>query len=608
MLYSISVKKMEPLSYNRNNLDNSLSPYLIQHAANPVWWQEWDSDIIKHAMEMNRPLFVSVGYSTCHWCHVMAREAFSDPVTADFLNKNFICIKVDREQRPDIDQYMMDFLTQQSGSGGWPLNVFLSPSMHPVYALTYAPAQDTPSMYSLLSIAEKVLDFYEKNSSVIPEFKISERKPSAVGENSIIRILSDYYDPENGGFGNSQKFPPHSTLLFLLYQLTVNDNLSIRNMCSKTLHSIMFRGLHDHLQGGIYRYCVDAEWTIPHFEKMLYDQAMALWVFSVAYGVMQADEYKAMAEGILRCLDESYDTNGLNISAYDADTAHSEGSTYLWSFGELENILTPLEFSDFNDVYEISTQGNFEGVNHLVRKNNRNIRYIEQKLLNMRKLRIQPERDEKIMCGMNALTAIALINASRVFGRPDLETKAAILVRKLKNIFWTGTTLSHSWHRGQIQKQSFLFDAAALFSAVTFLYEGNSEWESFMNELAVYLNSFREGENWVESKTDDFPQVYSTWFDHPAPSSASMAEFGLVRYALLKGKEENIQLEYRQPFQSDFYNVAAMISNGLFHVYTSEHPFKWSTLPVNSIQLRGTTEQDCFMGVCRPLNLYGISR
>jgi uncharacterized protein YyaL (SSP411 family) len=599
---------MKPLSYNRNNLNNSLSPYLLQHADNPVWWQEWDSDLINYARDKNKPLFVSVGYSTCHWCHVMAREAFSDPGTADFLNNNFICIKVDREQRPDIDQYMMDFLTQQSGSGGWPLNVFLSPSMHPVYALTYAPPQDTPSMYSLLSIAEKVLNFYQENSDKIPEFNIPDKKPLTVGENSIVRILSDYFDPENGGFGNSQKFPPHSTLLYLLYQLSINDTLSVRNMCTKTLDAIQMRGLNDHLQGGIYRYCVDPEWTIPHFEKMLYDQAMALWVYSIAYGVMGSGEYKNMSENILRCLDENFENDGLYISAYDADTSHSEGTTYLWSYTELKNILTPQEFSDLSEVYAISNEGNFEGVNHLVRKNSRNIKETENRLLEIRKSREQPSKDEKIMCGINALTAIALINASRMLDRPDLKIKAVNIIRNLKEIFWNGKELSHSMFKGQLQQQYFLFDAAALFTAVTFLYEEDRSWEGFMDELQLYVYNFREEENWIESRISDFPMVNATWFDHPLPSGVSMAELGLARYSLLKGREENSYPDYRQPFQSDFYNIAVMISKGLFHVYTSESAIKWNMLPVNSIHLRGRNEQDCFMGVCRPLNLHGISQ
>jgi uncharacterized protein YyaL (SSP411 family) len=598
---------MKPLSYNRNNLDNSLSPYLLQHADNPVWWQEWDSDLLKYARETDKPLFVSVGYSTCHWCHVMAREAFSDVNTSEFLNTNFICIKVDREQRPDIDQYMMDFLTQQNGSGGWPLNVFLTPSMRPAYALTYAPAQDTPSMYSLLSIAQKVLDFYRENSGNIPEFRITDRKSAVVGENSIIRILSDYYDPEKGGFGNLQKFPPHSTLLYLLYQLSINESLYIRNMCTKTLDSIRLRGLNDHLQGGIFRYCVDPGWTIPHFEKMLYDQAMALWVYSVAYGVLGSAGYKEMAYDIIRCLDESFESNGLYISAYDADTDHREGGTYLWSCVELKKILSPQEFSDFSEVYQVNSEGNFEGVIHLIRNNDRNIREIEQKLLDVRKQRKQPARDEKIMCGINALTAIAFINASRVFGRPDLSTKAVNMIRQMKDIFWNGKELAHSLYNGKLQEQSFLFDAATLFTAVTFLFEEDVSWKEFMEELESYLYSFREGGNWIESKTTDFPRVYASWFDHPVPSGLSMAEMGLARYSLLEGRDEYIQHEYRQPFQSDFYNVAAMISKGLFHVYTSGNMIGWSTLPVNSIQLRGKPEQDCFMGVCRPLSLHGIA-
>ena len=260
------------------------------------------------------------------------------------LNEHFICIKVDREQRPDIDQFMMDFINNQNGRGGWPLNVFLTPALHPVFALTYAPAFSRDSMHSFLSIAEQVVIYMEKNSNDIPPYVLAENKPSVAEAESLADTLSAYYDPVNGGFGSGQKFPSHSTLLYLLYQLSIDDSPSIRTICSKTLDAMRLRGLNDHLQGGIFRYCVDNEWTIPHFEKMLYDQAMVLWTYSLAYKVMGKDEYKTMAINILRCLDESFEESGLYISAHDADTEHEEGATYIWSYEELERSLVLKNF------------------------------------------------------------------------------------------------------------------------------------------------------------------------------------------------------------------------------------------------------------------------
>jgi uncharacterized protein YyaL (SSP411 family) len=362
------------------------------------------------------------------------------------------------------------------------------------------------------------------------------------------------------------------------------------------------RGLNDHLQGGIYRYCVDRQWTIPHFEKMLYDQAMALWCYSLAYKVMGSNEYKKMAESIVRCLDECFADQGAFISAHDADTEHVEGATYIWSYAELKRSLGPDEFKRLCESYYIDEQGNFAGHIHLIRKNDAPLQDIEEKLLSLRKKRVQPVRDDKILCGMNALVAIALIQAGRNLAKPQLEEKAAQLVRRLLDIFWDGQTLGHSYYNGEIQRQSFLFDAAALLTASSMLAENNASWNGFMLTISVYVESFREGEKWVESRAADFQPVFASWFDHPVPSSVSLAEMGKTRVALLIGNETLFR-SYRAPYQADFFNITAMINNGLFHVITSKKAVSWSELSPNTLQLRGETATDCYRGACRLLQV-----
>jgi uncharacterized protein len=586
----------------RNNLDKSSSPYLLQHLSNPVWWQEWSEDLVRFALSLRRPLLVSVGYATCHWCHVMASEAFSDTRTATYLNEHFICIKVDREQRPDIDQYLMDFINKQSGRGGWPLNVFLTPSLNPVYAVTYAPAVSGNSMHSFLSIAENIFTFIEKHGNGIPLFSQGENRPPVAEEAALPELLSVYYDYVNGGFGKVQKFPAHSTLLYLLYNLSVADSPSIKSICIKTLDVMRLRGLHDHLQGGIFRYCVDKEWTIPHFEKMLYDQAMALWTYSMAYRVLGKDEYRIMATNIIQCLDESFEKDGFYISAHDADTEHEEGATYLWSFDQLVNELEPGEFSMFSESYSITRAGNFEGRNHLLRLNDVPLKQIEEKLLTIRKLRNQPSKDDKILCGINSLVAISLIQAGRFLEEPDLENRAETLINRIIKLFWDGKTLGHSYRNGVLQKQGFLTDAASLLTALSMLCEDDEAWAPQMGEMATYVESYKVGENWIESNASDFQPVFATWFDHPVPAGVSMAEFGLTRADLISGRETHFK-EYLQPFQSDFYNISAMISNGLFHLITSPDPVPWKLIPVNSIQTRGIKKEDCYLGTCTRLNL-----
>jgi len=588
---------IHPDDLKRNNLDKSSSPYLLQHVSNPVWWQEWSENLIRYASASGKPILVSIGYATCHWCHVMAAEAFSDIRTADYLNKHFICIKVDREQRPDIDQYMMDFINAQNGRGGWPLNVFLTPSVNPVYALTYAPAFSNDSLYSFLEIAEKVLSYIDKNSGEIPAFLNSVKKPLRADEENIMDSLSSYYDPVNGGFGNGQKFPSHSTLLYLIYNLAIDNSPSIRTICTKTLEAMRLRGLNDHLQGGIFRYCVDNEWTIPHFEKMLYDQAMALWTYSMAYRVTAREEYSKMAFDIIRCLDDTFESNGFYISAHDADTEHVEGATYLWSYDELAEVLGHADLKRFSESYYIERTGNIEGRNHLLKFKDLHLVDLEDKLLRVRKMRPQPLKDDKILCGLNALIAISFIQAGRFLDKPEYISRATALIRRIFSLFWDGATLGHSFRDGIMQRQGFLTDAASLLAAVSMIFEDDSSWEKPMREIAAYVESFRRGEQWIESDSADFQPVAASWFDHPLPSGVSMAEYGLLRVALLTGKE-SVSREFLQPFQSDFYNITAMISNGMFHIITSPQPLSWKELPVNTIQIRGNIIQDCFMGTC----------
>ncbi len=611
-----------PENFRKNNLDRSSSPYLRQHAGNPIWWQEWSMETLTYAAAEKRPLLVSVGYSTCHWCHVMAGEAFSDPETADYINANFVSIKVDREQRPDIDQYMMNFIQARTGSGGWPLNVFLTHDLKPVHALTYAPLHTSGYRYSFLYIATAVIGFLEEQADRIVPFTLTEQEAPHADPDMITASLEEFFDREHGGFGQGQKFPPHSTLLFMLYRMSAESNEENRvpgtataelsgtdsgnhsvsgEMVTTTLDAMMMRGLNDHLQGGIYRYCVDREWTIPHFEKMLYDQAMALWTYSLACRVTGRENYRRMSENIIRSLHETFAADGMYVSAFNADTDHREGATYLWSKEELAALLTAEELIRFGEVYEVTGGGNFEGLNHLVRKNHDRIDDIEEKLLAARLKRSQPSRDDKILSGLNALTAVALIQAGRQLGKPDLVAEGGRLTLKLLETFWDGSSLAHSCYEGVIQRQGFLSDAAAMLLAITMLYESDTSWGEIMNTMTDYVRSFRDSENhWVESDADDFQKINASWFDHPVPSAVSLAETALTRAALLTGADVTPAV-YRRPYQSDFYNINVLMTEDLFYLYTTREPLDWLSLPVNSLQRRGEPGSVCQNKTCRQL-------
>jgi uncharacterized protein len=585
----------------RNNLGRSASPYLRQHRDNPIWWQEWGLEALAAASAENKPLFVSVGYSACHWCHVMAGEAFSDPATASFLNAHFICIKVDRETRPDIDQYLMGFIQDQSGSGGWPLNVFLNPAGDPVFALTYAPARFRSKTASLLAIAEKILEHLESRSGPVRPFESVEDAPETTAEDGLAARLLAAHDPHFGGFGPGPKFPPHTTLLFMLYRLAVESHVETEKACRLTLDAMRRGGLHDHLQGGLFRYCVDRSWTIPHFEKMLYDQAMALWTYALAFRVLGDGAYASMSTAIVRCLEETFAVNGLFATAFDADTEHHEGMTYLWDRDELEAVLTKEEFERFSLSYSLPLSGNFDGSIHLIRVDDRPLGDIEAKLLAIRRQRPQPARDDKILCGPNALTACALVQAARLLDRPELEDSAARTVERLLETFWDGSGLGHSSLDGIVQKQSFLGDAAALLLAVTMLREADDRWADAMNVLGNYVISFRMDGRWIESNQSDFRPVPASRFDHPVPSSVSLAVMGLARMALLEGGTPE-PLEYLAPLRSDFHNIAVMIGGGMFHHIHARRPVPWGLLPPHVIQVRADEESDCYMGRCRPLD------
>jgi uncharacterized protein YyaL (SSP411 family) len=304
-----------------------------------------------------------------------------------------------------------------------------------------------------------------------------------------------------------------------------------------------------------------------------------------------------MAVDIIRCLDDTFESNGFYISAHDADTEHVEGATYLWHYDELAEVLGHEDLKRFSESYYIDRTGNFEGLNHLLRYNDDQLNDLENKLLIVRKKRQQPSEDDKILCGLNALLACSFIQAGRFLDQPEYTIRAVALIRRIFSLFWDGVSLGHSYRNGIMQRQGFLTDAASLLTAVSMIFEDDSGWEKPMKEIAVYVESFRKGERWIESDSADFQPVPASWFDHPVPSGVSLAEFGLLRVALLTGGETGFR-EFLQPFQSDFYNITALISNGMFHIITSPEPLSWKELPVNSIQVRGDITQDCYMGTC----------
>ena len=596
----------------RNNLHEASSPYLRQHREDPVHWQEWSKEVLEAAKRADKPLLVSVGYSTCHWCHVMAREAFSDLEIAAYLNKNFVPIKVDREERPDIDQYLMDFLVATTGSGGWPLNAFLSPEGAPFFAMTYAPVEPKFRMPGFKDILEKVVQFYrEKKGELKPykpeEYAVARRKSVQEGgyDEAVDRIRSDLYrryDTEFAGFGDEQKFPPHPQLLYLLFDGVASAMSESVRLAEQTLDTIYLRGLHDHLQGGFFRYCVDREWTIPHFEKMLYDQALLLWSFSWGYRILRKPQYLRAIEGTISALEEQLAMDDLFGAGLDADTDHEEGRTYLWSPEELEAILGKEGFDRFARHFESPATGNFEGKVHLVAvedpQADPEMRKLMDKLLEQRKARRQPERDEKIVTSWNALAGVALIEAGRATDRPEYIARACRLHQALSQENGTEEGVARSSVRGHgKQERGFLEDYAALLLLESYLYEERELEAEQIRGTRDRMLAFRDGENWQNSVAGDFFTIPSAVFDSPVPAPASLAELAELRTKMLLD-EEYEELPPARSFVSDFYNIAARFASGEVYLVKAPSILPWKSLPFPSIQGFGERENYCFRGVC----------
>ena len=569
------------IDFKRNNLDLGASPYLQQHKDNPINWQEWKEEVIQYARDNNKLIFLSIGYSTCHWCHAMAGEAFQDEEVSRYLNTHFVSIKVDREQRPDIDGYFMEFISEVEGHGGWPLNVFLRPDLSPILALTYAPVRARYGRSGFIDTLKRVQKMETSYEYTVGEAPNKEGRSPSLEE--ITEILTSYFDKRHGGFGSDEKFPSHSTLLFLLTYYDARRDKRFLPLIEKTLDSIALGGLQDHLQGGFFRYCVDREWKIPHFEKMLYDQALLLWVFSAAYKVLKKEEYRVAADKVISCLEETFQEGSLFYTAQDADTLHREGETYLWSQEELAKVLSAGEMEVLCSTYNIS-QENFHGKVHLTRKNFTPIPSIEEKLLRIRKNRVQPFVDKKVLTSWNALTGIGLVMHWRATEDRSSLSKAQNLLKELLDLHYRNGDLGHSSLDGKLQKGEFMGDYASLLLFVTYLHEESGEYGNLMKRLLDKLLSFR-GNRWTESRNSDFKEIRALPYDNPVPSSISMAELAILRAGIFSG-DSLAPLSFSVPINCDFHNMVSLFTQGFLKVIETDRALSWKDLSLNEVQLR----------------------
>ena len=428
-----------------NLLINSTSPYLLQHAHNPVDWYPWSQEALDMAKELNKPILLSVGYSACHWCHVMEKESFENEEIAKLMNEFYVNIKVDREERPDVDEaYMSATQVMNQGQGGWPMTVFLTPDLKPFFAGTYFPPKDAygrPGFPTLLSsLAEMWHKDQEKLVSqaetIVNHLNSASNEISKVNSNVSNIALSHWnsnFDKRWGGFGQATKFPNSGAILHLLNDYNVNDNQTSLYSAVKTLDSMFQGGIYDHVGGGFARYSVDEKWLVPHFEKMLYDNAQLMEAYLVGYQLTKNEDYLTVISQILEWLkDEMIDENGGFYSSMDADSEGVEGKYYVWNPEEIENVLSETDAKIFNQFYDISKTGNWEGnsiPNIIMKKSSLStlLKIPESEISSSleksrlaikehRKSRIAPGTDDKIIVSWNGLMISSLAKVSAFLG------------------------------------------------------------------------------------------------------------------------------------------------------------------------------------------------
>ena len=546
-----------------NRLADETSPYLLQHAENPVDWRPWGEEALARAREEDRPILLSVGYAACHWCHVMAHESFEDAETARLMNERFVCVKVDREERPDVDGLYMEAVVSMTGQGGWPLTVFLTPDGRPFWGGTYFPPEPRYGMPSFRQVLHAIDEAYgmrrsdlESQADELVETirRSSERRPSVEPLTTSLlagglTTLRRQFDPVRGGFGGAPKFPPASTIEFLLRVYDRTGDEEALRMARVTLDRMASGGIYDQLGGGFHRYSVDAVWLVPHFEKMLYDNALLSSAYLHAWVVTGDKGYRRVVEETLDYLvrDLRLPEGGF-ASAQDADTLGHEGLTYVWTPDEIQRLLGPDEADPVLRRFGVTESGNFEGASIL---------YVSDpsaevpepplaKLLEARMRRPQPLRDDKALAGWNGLALAAFAEAGRRLERPDYLDVARALAEFLLGPLSDGRgRLLRTYREGQAKIDAYLEDFANVAEGLLELYfaTGELRWLEESRRLArllveLFADSEHGGFFVTPAGGEELVARRKEFDDHPIPSGNSMAAYVLGRLARIYGEPE----------------------------------------------------------------------
>jgi len=562
--------KSRDIKRHPNKLISQKSPYLLQHAYNPVNWHPWGEEAFEKARCEDKPIFLSIGYSTCHWCHVMEKESFEDEHVAAFMNEAFVNIKVDREERPDIDSIYMAACQKMTGSGGWPLNIILTPDRRPFYASTYIPKESKFGRMGMIELVPRIKELWISNRDEVE--KAADQNVNALklaagsaGEHLTEDILHQTYeqllsmfDEEHGGFGDEPKFPtPHNLMFLLRYWKRTGDGMALL-MVEKTLRAMRMGGIYDHVGFGFHRYSVDALWRVPHFEKMLYDQAMIAIAYAEAYQATGKKEYEKTCREILSYISRDMTASeGGFFSGEDADSEGEEGKFYLWTEKEMRQILPNKEYEYISRLFNSKGNGNFPD------ENGKNIFYMaippgsdlpatdtvqvfehgRDTLFSQREKRMHPGKDDKILTDWNGLMIAAFARASQVFDEPEYAKVARsasdFILSKMR--FENGR-LYHRYREGETAISGFLDDYAFFIWGLIELYEATFEVRYL--KAALEMNNVLLKHFWDNEKggffitPDDGEEILvrkKDIYDGAIPSGNSVAMLNLLRLARITG-------------------------------------------------------------------------
>ena len=553
-----------------NHLKNATSPYLLQHAENPVDWYPWCKQAFEKAKSEDKPIFLSIGYSTCHWCHVMAHESFEDKKTAEILNQYFVSIKIDREERPDIDSVYMSVCQAFTGSGGWPMSIFMTWDKKPFFAGTYFPPKSHYGMPGFSDLLDVIVSQWNNNrrkllqsaEQIITHLKSAESGDKNIDDEELIKramqIFSESFDEINGGFSSAPKFPtPHNLLFLMLYAKHKQDSDALK-MAEKTLLQMRKGGIFDHIGYGFSRYSTDKYFLAPHFEKMLYDNALLIIAYSAAYYLTNNEIYLDTAEKTTEyILREMTSADGGFYSAQDADSEGVEGKYYTFTLDEIINVLGEEKGKRFAESFDITSNGNFEGVNilNLLKSNDLESDFSEEihKLYDYRKKRTNLHLDNKILLSWNSLMIAALSMFYRV-SRNEKYLNAVVNAQKfIEENMCDGVQLFTSWRDGKHSEKSFLDDYAFYIASLIELYNSTldkiylEKAERFCDEaVRQFEDCQRDGFYLCEaSYTEIFMNPKET-YDGAIPSGNSVMAYNFVRMFQLTENEKYRKLTEKQ--------------------------------------------------------------